>query len=112
MPNIQDFYVRYHTQSDDKDAGEAVSVAITANDGTVRAELSPVGLPSHTWNDHTDQPDASDSSYGGKRGWFKLLKQSEHIYGVGAKLAVGKTGDSGWEFTVDVMVTVGGEEHI
>jgi hypothetical protein len=108
---IVGYFVRFHTEDDDKDGGDRVSAeVIRPSNNQVLADKDTLGDPGHEWDDQTDQPDANDASWG-RKGWFKLDTHPPLLTaGEGARLIIRKTGNSGWNFRVDLMVMVEGDD--
>lgn len=111
--NIVGYYVRFHTEDDDKDSGETVSGEVQRpSNGQVLADKDEFGKKEHRWKDQTDQPDSNDASWG-RKGWFALDTHSPYLKaGEGAYLYIRKTGNNGWNFRVDLMVMVEGESDV
>lgn len=113
--NIVQYFVRFHTEDDDKDEGDRVSVVILRpSNGQILAKKPLIGKPEHIWKDQEDQPKSDDATWGGVKGWFALDKGDGGPYliaGQGVKLIINKTGDSRWKFRVDLMVKLEGDTN-
>lgn len=101
---VENFYIRFHTLHDNKDAGDVVSAAIhRADNGGIVAYQAVLGDPGHDWVSGSDQPNAGDASWGGQPSWFVIARKEVEAYqGEALYWIVSKTGDRNWWVRVEI----------